>query len=188
MLAKSFRAAGAVTTGILVLGLVNGCATIPAPLAGDFPEIQPEQADERSVGDRVRWGGSIVDTRPGREETCIEVLARQLDRSTRPLETDRTQGRFLACRDGFRDPAVFTNGRELTVVGRLSGFEDGKIGEFQYRYPRVDAEAIYLWSPRADVHYYHPDPWWYTGRWTYFYHPHYRPVRTRFSGGILITR
>ncbi|MFW5926900.1 MAG: Slp family lipoprotein [Wenzhouxiangella sp.] len=165
-----------------------GCATVPAPLAGDFPEIQPDEATERTIGTRVRWGGSIVDTRPGAEETCIEVLARELGRGLRPLETDRTHGRFLACRDGFRDPEVFASGRELTVVGRLNGFVTGTIGEFEYEYPRVDAEAIYLWSPRAESIYYHPDPWWHTGWWPYYYHPHYRPVRTRISGGILITR
>lgn len=163
-----------------------GCATVPAPLAGEFPEIVPEQASERDVDTRVRWGGSIVDTRPGSEETCIEILARDLGHDLRPLDTDRTHGRFLACRDGFRDPAVFTDGRELTVVGRLSGFVSDTIGEFEYDYPRVEAEAMYLWSPRADTIHYHPDPWWHTGFWPYYAHPHYRPVRARVSAGILI--
>jgi outer membrane lipoprotein len=46
---------------------------------------------------------------------------------------------------------VFQAGREITVVGRIEGFETRKVGEFDYRYARVTADAIYLWSERKDV-------------------------------------
>lgn len=171
----------------VALALLGGCVTIPAPLAGDFPDFQPDQATERSVGARVRWGGVIVDTRPARDETCVEILARELGRDMRPSSTDVARGRFLACHDGFKDPAVFYNGREISVIGRLSGFSDGKIGEFEYRYPRVDAEVLHLWAPRPDVIHHYYDPWWY-GPWRpYYRHPYYGP-RTRVSGHIIITR
>lgn len=163
-----------IRTTALVFALLGlaGCASIPAPLAGEFADFQPDQATDRSVGAEVRWGGSIVDTRPGQSETCIEILARDLDRSLRPTGGDVTHGRFLACRAGFRDPEVFTSGREITVVGRLQGFVDDTIGEYVYRYPRLSAEAIYLWPERPDVVYadsyrYH-GPWWpYYGPWWY---------------------
>lgn len=170
---------------ILALG---GCATIPQPLAGDFAEFQPDQATERSVGARVRWGGHIVNTRPGEDETCVEILARDLDRNLRPHDGDHNYGRFLACRSGFQDPAVFTQGRELTVTGVIEGFSDGQIGEFAYRYPRLDAHTLYLWPIRPDVvTYYHPspffDPWW-----PYYRYPYHRYPRSRISGTVIITR
>ncbi|QOC21635.1 Slp family lipoprotein [Wenzhouxiangella sp. AB-CW3] len=172
---------------ILVLGaLATGCATVPAPLAGDYAEFHPDQATERSTGARVRWGGTIVDTRPGPETTCIEILARDLDRNKRPRSTDQARGRFLACRDGFKDPAVFVDGREITVTGRLTGFVDGKIGEFEYRYPRVDTDVLYLWAPARDVVHHYYDPWWHSP-WYPYYHP-YRGPRTRVSGHVIIRR
>lgn len=168
--------------------LVAGCASIPAPLAGEFPDFQPDQATERSVGARVRWGGHIVATRPEADRTCIEILARDLDRDLRPIGGDHQYGRFLACRDGFQDPAIFTDRRAVTVVGRLTDFEQGQIGDFPYRFPLLEAETLYLWPTRTDVvHYAYPmgiyhDPWWP-------YHPFYRyPPRSRVSGQVIIIR
>jgi len=157
---------------IALLITAAGCASIPEPLAGDYAEFQPEQATDRSVGAQVRWGGSIVDTRPGQSETCIEILARELDSSLRPMSGDVSFGRFLACREGFRDPAVFTSGRDVTVVGQLESFVDDTIGEFVYRYPRLDTEVIYLWPERAEVVYIddfgYRSPWWpYRSPWWY---------------------
>ena len=173
---------------VIVLTLaLGGCATIPQPLAGDFAEFQPDQATERSIGARVRWGGHIVDTQPGEDETCIEIIARDLDRDLRPRSGDHHYGRFLACRPGFQDPAVFTEGRQITVTGMLEDFADRQIGEFVYRYPRLDAETLYLWPIRRDVVYYHPhpfhDPWW-----PYYRHPFHRYPRSRVSGTVIITR
>jgi outer membrane lipoprotein len=180
-----FRFAALATTCLLLLA---GCASIPAPLAGDFPEFQPNQATERSIGARVRWGGHIVATRPDADRTCIEILARDLDRDLRPIAGDHHHGRFLACRDGFQDPAVFTENRAVTVVGRLQSFEIAPIGEFEYRYPLLDAEIIYLWPQRSEVVYY-SDPWWphYDPWWPYrpYRHP---PPRTRVSGQVIIIR
>ncbi len=176
-----------ITLAAAIFVLLTGCATVPAPLAGDYPDFQPDQSTERSVGARVRWGGIVVDTSTGRDETCVEVLARELDRAMRPRATDIARGRFLACRDGFLDPAIFFNGREITVTGRLTGFTHGTIGEFEYRYPRLDADVFHLWAPRPDVVYHYYDPWWYDPWWPHYRHP-YRGPRTRVSGHIIITR
>lgn len=175
--------------------LLAGCASIPEPLAGDFAEFQPNQTTERSVGAQVRWGGTIVRTEPGRDETCVEILARDLDRELRPLSGDNNFGRFLACRSGFQDPAIFTSGRDITVVGRVSGFVDGEIGEFVYRYPRLSADVMYLWSARPEVVYvrggFH-DPWWpYWGpHWGPYWDPWWphRHPRSRVSGSVIIVR
>lgn len=187
-MSTAFRSLVRLAAIAALAALASGCASIPAPLAGDFADFQPNQATDRSVGAEVRWGGSIVETQPSRNETCVEILARELDRNLRPTGGDMSYGRFLACREGFQDPAIFTHGRDITVVGRLQGFVDGEIGDFVYRYPRLAAEVIYLWPERPDVIYttggrFH-DPWWpYHDPWW-----HHRAPRSRFSGSVIIVR
>lgn len=161
------------TAALAAAALVTGCVTVPEPLEGEYSEsFFPEQATSRSVGARVRWGGSVVETRPGEEQTCIEMLARELDPSARPRESDRGHGRFIACRSEFIDPEIFTNGRDVTVVGTLEGFRDGNVGDYLYEYPVVDADAVYLWPERVDAYRY--DRGWYYPGWGFPYHwPYY---------------
>lgn len=174
--------------GIVALALLaSGCATVPEPLGGEFRQVTPEQSGDQHVDQRVRWGGSIVDTRPGKSETCIEILSHSLDERARPHSDDDNQGRFLACREGFEDPAEFESGRDITVVGTLTGFVEGNIGEFRYVYPRVDADTLFLWNERASSdHYYYSHsyyPWWPYARYPLYYYP-----RRHFSGHIVIGR
>ncbi len=148
--------------------LASACAHPPAQLAkGPFADITVAQAQQQDpVGQRVRWGGSIVATNTNPDATCFEVVSRPLDAEARPRQTDQTEGRFIACAAGFYDPAVYASGRELTVVGTLRAATVGKIGQHDYRYPRVSAEHVHLW-PQREVEwspvYYRPwvDPFWY---------------------------
>ncbi len=142
---------------------VSGCATAPKPLQGEFSALLPEQASvEQPSGELVRWGGSIVSVSPTTSETCIEVLGRNLNANARPRATpDLSAGRFLACRAGFYDPAIFTSEREVTVTGRIAAYETRRIGEYDYRYPRIAAEVIYLWPQRRESDIYrHHSPFW----------------------------
>jgi outer membrane lipoprotein len=135
------------------LVLLTACATAPAPLKGEFSALKPADSLKGSHnGTQVRWGGEIIRVDPGASTTCFEVLSRDLDASARPMmRHDTSDGRFIACRNGFYDPEVFLKGRELTVVGRVDGSERGRVGEFEYTYPRVAADAIYLWPKRPIV-------------------------------------
>lgn len=158
---------------LAIAGLVSGCATVPDPLAGEFSDITPGEArDSGASGEVVRWGGEVVETRPLAEETCLEILSRELNRSARPTGGDTGMGRFIACKEGFLDPAEFSQGREVTVTGRLAGVASGTIGEFEYRFPRVEARSVYLWPERReydDRRYYRPYPFIYDP----FYWPYY---------------
>lgn len=128
------------------LAALAGCASTPQPLQGTYSSIAPARVEPATAeGLGVRWGGMIAAVHPGEQRTCFEIVSRPLGRDARPEGGDRTGGRFLACREGFYDPEVFTEGRELTVTGTVGGFEDGRVGEYAYRYPRVDADVIYLW-------------------------------------------
>ena len=131
--------------------------------------MQPEEAVARGApGDRVRWGGRIVEVQTERLRSCFEVVGAPLDASGRPRDVDVSTGRFIACRSGFYEPQVFAPGRELTVSGRIEGFESRPVGDYDYRYPRLAADVVYLWPERRerDV-FYRPmfgfgwyDPWY----------------------------
>lgn len=136
---------------VLVLVLA-ACTTPPPPLQGSYAEIAPNQgAAPELLGTPVRWGGVILAVESGDRATCFQVLGRPLGEDARPLPVDRVNGRFLACRDGFYDPELFTSGREITVVGRIAGESDRPVGDFQYRHPVVEAERLFLWPLRPQV-------------------------------------
>jgi outer membrane lipoprotein len=160
-----------------------GCATTPRPeVEGSLASITPEQARVQEVaGARVRWGGTILEVKPEKAETCFEILSRELDSSGRPRDTDANYGRFIACADGFYDPAVYTRNRELTVVGTVAEAKEGKIGEHAYRFARLKAEKLYLW-PKQEYFaplYYDPYWGWYDPFWGWPYSFYRRPFPYR---------
>ncbi|HXE66350.1 MAG TPA: Slp family lipoprotein [Rhodanobacteraceae bacterium] len=144
--------------GALALG---GCATIPQPLQGNYAPVSLESARSgTATAAPVRWGGQIIQTAPREQQTCFYVLAEPLDSQARPDRSGSEQGlgRFVACKQGFYDPEVFAKGREITVTGTLDGTVQHKIGEYDYTYPRVAANTIYLW-PKRPVYVETPSPW-----------------------------
>jgi outer membrane lipoprotein len=144
------------------------CATQPTPLQGQYMPLTPRDAAATdATGQVVRWGGRIVQTEPHSNRTCFEVIATKLTSSARPYwASDVDDGRFIACRTGFYDPAVFEPDREVTFTGRIEGYDTRKIGDYDYRFPRVAADVVYLWPVRETVDvltYPAPWPWW--GYW-----------------------
>ncbi|NKI33591.1 Slp family lipoprotein [Wenzhouxiangella sp. XN79A] len=154
----------------LVVPLVlSGCVSIPEPLAGDVdPTPLPDAVDQAQLGRTFLWGGTLVVARPGETETCLEILARPLDSQRRPRIGDLTHGRFRACHEGFLDPEIFAEGREVTVVGELREFVTGPVGEYSYRFPRLATDTVHLWPERRpfDDRYY--DPFWRYHGWPYW--------------------
>jgi outer membrane lipoprotein len=148
------------TRALLLLALsLAACARPPQNLAGKFDAITvPEAQSAPREGVAVRWGGTVISTRPGREQTCFEITSFELDGRARPRPSDESPGRFVACAPGFFDPAVYQPGREVTVVGALHGTTAGKVGEYEYTFPRVDATTVYLWPERRPEEY--PPVWW----------------------------
>jgi outer membrane lipoprotein len=167
------------TAGLFALALA-GCTTIPEQIEGNFSDISPARVEPAVFGASVRWGGVIIDAVNEANRTCFEVLSRDLDRYLRPVQEDRTAGRFIACKPGFHDPEVFAAGREVTLTGSIRGIDEREIDQFKYRYPVVDVDELVLWQPRRDVlvidRMY--DPFWYPypyywGRPSWGYYPYY---------------
>ena len=74
-----------------------GCATVPAPLQGQYTRVSPRDAiasEQRGVP--VRWGGRIVSTEPLADRTCFEIVSTGLDATGRPRwAADDTGGRSI---------------------------------------------------------------------------------------------
>jgi len=156
--------------------LLSACVTQPKPLQGTYADVTPESvAQGGGTGTAVRWGGRIVKVEPGADSTCFEMISIRIGTDARPTTSrDDTNGRFIACRSGFYDPAVFEPNREVTFIGRIDGYENRRIGEYDYRFPRIAADVVYLWPVRSTttVVYpmHHPGyyPGWYPGwRWSW---------------------
>lgn len=155
---------------LISLLLLGACASVPAPLQGEYADLAPAQAGDSQA--RVRWGGRIIEVLPATDRTCLEVLGQPLDARARPRAGDVEIGRFRACKAGFLDPAVFTAGRELTVTGSIDGTEVRALGEYQYRMPRVAIDELLLWPEPAEAEsvylrhdpFFWNHPWWPTPR------------------------
>jgi outer membrane lipoprotein len=174
--------------GIVMLAtlLVTACVSIPEEIRNapaDSPAVGEARDDIESFTDtRVRWGGTIAEVTNRESETWIEVVARALQDDARPRDSDSSQGRFLARFEGFLDPAIYSKGRELTVVGAIEGKETREIDQYDYEYPVVDVESHYLWDPVPEYprggyryspyYYYDPfyDPFFYD---PFLYSPFY---------------
>ena len=146
------------------------CASQPAPLQGSFDTLGAHDAViGNHSGASVRWGGRIIRTEPRPDRTCFEVVSSRLDANGRPYWTgDATWGRFIACRTGYYDPALFAPNREVTFTGRIEGYEDRRVGGGHvYKFPRVSADVVYLWPAREQVlRQRHSDwPWAWAWHW-----------------------
>lgn len=135
-------------------GGISGCTPVfPKEITDridrhiSFKELQNDP--EKFKGTWVMLGGVIVSSKNMKEGTLLEVLQKPLDSDGRPLETDRTDGRFLVESDQFLDSAVYHRERLITVVGELVGQKTMPLDEIMYQYPLLSPKALHLWSPAS---------------------------------------
>lgn len=138
----------AAAAALLALG---GCAVAPP-----FPPALTQQAHTVPAPDAVArnarvptapvaWGGTIVSVVNQAHDTLITVLAYPLDSEMRPRLRATTIGRFIVRAKGFVEPLIYAPGRELSVIGRVTGIEGGTIGQLPYNYPVVAPQSMHLW-------------------------------------------
>ena len=180
------------TITIVILAL-SACTTIPEQIQGEFTEISPARVEPGVFGSNVRWGGVILDSKNRDNGTCFEILSRDLDKYLRPRVEDQTAGRYIACKSGFHDPAVFTKGREVTMTGSVQAIETRKLDDFDYRYPIMEVDNLVLWQKRRNIVVYRGfndpfyDPWYWRGPyWGHF--PYHRRPFPMYSSGFAETR
>jgi outer membrane lipoprotein len=110
-----------------------------------FQELKKEP--EKFKGTTVMLGGMIVGSKNAKEGTLIEILQKPLDSSGSPLQTDSTEGRFLIQSDTFLDPAVYHEGRLITVVAEVIGRKELPLDDIMYAYPLLTVKDLHLWEP-----------------------------------------
>ena len=138
---------------LFLAGLLTACASTPvfdtsAVVKSLTPQsVIAEPAD--SQGKTALWGGTILDTRNLKDATRIEVLAYPLDSSQRPILSSKPLGRFIIHQQGFLEPAAYSQGRLVSVLGRITESQSGQVGESAYTYPVINVQKLHLWSPES---------------------------------------
>jgi outer membrane lipoprotein len=139
-------------SGLLLL--LSGCSSQPTFDTQQVTlKLSPQQLLENPsahIGKTILWGGTILQTHNLTEYTQIEVLAYPLGSYQRPLTDQAPQGRFLLQHKGYLEPAVYTQGRLLTVMGKLHKTESGQVGEHSYNYPVIQSEKLHLWPVKSE--------------------------------------
>lgn len=164
---------------LILMLLVTGCSPFPKSVLQQIDERltskEVQRAPDNFIGKKVLWGGVIIKTTNTPTETLMKIRQTDLDIDTRPKDLDRSQGRFLVRHGGFLDPAIYAEGREITVFGEITGKENMVLDETRYTYPVIRSEELHLWEKRQIHPYY--DPWF----WDYYPSPwYYRPPPYRW--------
>lgn len=145
-----------------------------------FPKVLRDPA--AGVGATVIWGGMIIETRNLPDGTEFVVLETPLAYGEVPGGPEDSRGRFIARTSRYLDPAVFAEGRMITVAGEVAGKETRPLDEMLYTYPVIRLREIHLWrapayGPHGYPSYYWGRPyvgwphlWWdgYWGGWPYY--------------------
>ncbi len=170
---------------VLTALVLTSCAASKPPLILQVDKTQAltplEQADLKSaLGHTVRWGGTILEIINKKDFSQIIILGYPLDNQARPIYYGRNgTRRFIANFSNFIEPNTYTKNREITIIGKLEGIEQSKIGEFDYEFPVITVEKHLLWPTRSYYDYdpYYNDNYYYWYSDSLYYYPHYRGHR-----------
>ena len=134
------------------------------------------ETPEDFIGKRIIFGGTIVETRVLPEGTEIEVVQKKIDFSGYPEASDESGGRFIFFKKGFLEPEIYSKGRGVTGVGKLTGIRMGKVDERPYEFPVIELEEIKLLEDIERNPYFYPPYWdpWYRPHSYAPYWPFYR--------------
>ncbi len=131
-----------------VLGCASGISKQTRSQVTFSDSFKVLQADpDKYAGETVLLGGKILETLATSDSSEITVLEMSLSQQGQPVDGAKSEGRYLVRSNQFLDPAIYKKDTLLTVVGKISGKEDRKIGDFDYIYPIVEEIEIKLWPP-----------------------------------------
>jgi outer membrane lipoprotein len=170
---------------LFVLAL-SSCASVISKDIRDMAtknvEFSALAADPEAYRGRVViLSGLIVRTDPTQEGTYLEVMQTPADATGRPENIDRSQGRFYALSQEYRDPALWAKDREVTVAGEVVGARDTVTGEVRRTLPVIRVMQVHLWEKRRPPYAY--DPYFSSFEADYGY-PYYGYPRSSFGIGI----
>jgi len=176
-------------SSLLVLG---GCASYPEPVrvADETTLVSfPATIKAGLTQGPARWSGVIAKVQNNSRDTRLEIVYFPTSSHGRPQTDKETEGRFVAYAKGFLDPVVYQPGKQVTVLGQLGAFEAGKVDQFQYSYPVLQASAVYLWPKQQETTRVEVEPWpLWRGPYPYWgYGPGMR-IRTTIPTGATPTQ
>lgn len=103
---------------------------------------------DRYIGRYLLLGGIVADVRGAAGGSELEMVELPTDAKGRITSTTRSAGRFIARSDTLLDPAVYKK-RLVTVVGRVTGSETGRINGMEYRFPVLAVQELHRWLPEG---------------------------------------
>jgi outer membrane lipoprotein len=120
------------------------------------------------MGRVVAVGGIVINAKRTKDQTEVEVLELPT-KAGGPSVKERLQseGRFLAVREEFLDPASVPPGTPITVIGVVRGSTTKLLDEIEYSYPVIDIKHLIDWNAVAEQK--------AEDRSTVFYGPNYQP-------------
>jgi starvation-inducible outer membrane lipoprotein len=115
-------------------------------LQGDYSSLTPAGSKQKHpMNVPVRWSGLIINTVNQKEKTCFEIAQTETDENLRPTNViPKNSSRFIACKDGFLEPHAF-NKRMVTITGNLVAYTKQNVDEYEYEYPVLKTDIIYIW-------------------------------------------
>lgn len=167
-------------SSVLILG---GCTSIPKSIEGNnSPILQKNFVSVHSApglfkGQQVRFGGKVVNVINKDNETLLELAVLPLDASAKPEINEQYEGRIIAKSNKFLDPVNFRN-HLVTVLGTLTGSENGTIGKTPYKFVTMNIEGYQIWhitesiQPIAEWDYGF-GPYWQSNMWNNGFGPYW---------------
>ena len=135
---------------LLILVLSVGCAPVLSQGLIDgasrnvlFGDLQ--RNTERYTGHSILFGGTIIRVGNDSSGGWAEILQRPLGYRMEPELNDQTGGRFLLLTNEILDEQIFSNGRKITLVGKVEGKESRSLDQISYDYPVLRAQEYHLW-------------------------------------------
>jgi len=140
----------------IIASLMSGCAHVISRelLEKTDRELTAEMLfknPEAYKGKTVILGGIIIDTHNTAQGAYIEVLQAPLDYRGRPEDTDFSYGRFIFLYGEYLDSAIFSEGKAITVGGKVLGKTTRPLGEIEYTYPLIHAREVHLFGPKRTL-------------------------------------
>jgi outer membrane lipoprotein len=107
-------------------------------------------APDNYLGRVIMVAGVVIKSKRTENRTEIEVLQLPAGEGG-PSTTERTssEGRFLAVREEFLDPATLPPGTPVTMVAVVTGSTTRPLDDSEYTYPVLDIKHLTDWSTVA---------------------------------------
>ena len=137
-------------TSFTIVLLVAGCAPVISEQIRD--QVKPEitfkevlEVPDRYKGELIILSGFIIDAKNTEGGTLLEVLQSPSDARGKPIDIDKSEGRFLVFDDRYQDSNFYVKGQPITIAGEIQGKRTLPLGKTEYTYPVIRVKELYLW-------------------------------------------